>query len=67
MAWVRALRVCPGDRVESRGEWREVTAVHSGRFALGAPLVLLVFRSGPSLRVPAAEVLTVESGGRGSQ
>jgi hypothetical protein len=60
---VRALAVRRGDRVQVRGCWREVTAVRPDRFGSGGPALVLVFRSGPSWRVHAAEPLTVEQGG----
>ncbi|WP_326650488.1 hypothetical protein [Streptomyces sp. NBC_01750] len=64
MAQVMALRVQRGDWVSAHGHWREVKAVRSGRYASGGPLVVLIFKSGPSLRVNAADVLTVEHRGR---
>jgi hypothetical protein len=67
MAQVMALRVQRGDWVSARGRWREVKAVRSGRYASGGPLVVLVFTSGPALRVNAAELLTVDRGGRVSR
>jgi hypothetical protein len=64
MAQVMALRVQRGDWVSAHGQWREVKAVRSGRYASGGPLVVLVFKAGPALRVNAADVLTVDHGRR---
>ncbi|MCZ4101880.1 hypothetical protein G3I60_06570 [Streptomyces sp. SID13666] len=65
MARVAALRVQRGDRVSVRGQWREVKAVRSDRFASGGLVVVLVFTSGLALRLNAADGLAVERGGRG--
>ncbi|MDJ0340786.1 hypothetical protein QMK19_18540 [Streptomyces sp. H10-C2] len=65
MARVAALRVRSGDLVSVRGQWREVKAVRSDRFASGGLVVVLVFKAGPSLRINAADGLAVERGGRG--
>ncbi|MGW0554776.1 hypothetical protein ACWDZ6_11320 [Streptomyces sp. NPDC002926] len=64
MARVMALRVQRGDWVSAHGQWREVKAVRSGRYASGGPLVVLLFKSGPPLRVSAASLLTVDRGSR---
>lgn len=64
MARLAALRVQRGDWVSAYGRWREVKAVRSDRYASGGPQVVLVFRSGPALRVHAADVLMVDRGDR---
>lgn len=62
MAPVMALRVQRGDWVSAHGHWREVKAVRSDRYASGGTVVVLIFKSGPALRVNAADVLTVDHG-----
>lgn len=64
MARVMALRVRRGDWVSAHGQWREVKAIRSDRYASGGLQVVLVFKAGPALRVNAADVLTVDRGGR---
>ncbi|MET8680927.1 hypothetical protein ABZW18_25935 [Streptomyces sp. NPDC004647] len=61
---VVALRVRRGDLVCDKGRWREVKNVRSSRFAAGGPIVVLIFKSGPALRVHAADVLSVDRGGQ---
>jgi hypothetical protein len=64
MARVMAVQVRRGDWVSAHGQGREVKAVRSDRYASGGPQVVLVFKAGPSLRVNAADVLTVDRHGR---
>ena len=62
MARVMALRVQRGDWVSCHGRRREVKAVRSDRYVSGGPQVVLIFKTGPALRVNAAELLTVDRG-----
>lgn len=61
-----ALRVRRGDEISDRGRRREVKAVRSDRRTSGRPAVVLVFKSGPALRMNATDVVQVERGGRRS-
>lgn len=54
-----AARVQRGDRVQVGGRWLEVTAVRPGRYASGGPAVTLVFTAAPSLRVHAAQQMSI--------
>lgn len=66
MTRMLALRVRRGDAISDRGRRREVKAVRSGRGGFGGPAVVLIFKSGPALRVNATDMVKVERGGRGS-
>lgn len=64
MARMQALKVRGGDVVSVGGRWREVKAVRADRRASGRPVVVLIFKEGPSLRVDAGEALAVTRDGR---
>lgn len=63
MTRMLAMRVRRGDAISDRGRRREVKAVRAGRGSVG-PAVVLIFKSGPALRVNATDVMKVERGGR---
>lgn len=67
MARVIALRVQRGDLVHTHGQWREVKAVRSDRQRSSGSQVVLLFRSGPALRVKAGDVLMVNRGCRAAR
>lgn len=56
---VPAVRLRRGDQVNVRGVVREVTATRVEHYASGDPAVVVLFTSGPSLRVHAGEWLTL--------
>ncbi|MGP3736253.1 ATP-binding protein [Streptomyces sp. GDS52] len=62
MREVAAVMVRTGQAVRVRGEWRTVLGVRGDQYAAGGPAVILEFAAGPSLRVHAAESLTVRMG-----
>ncbi|MFE7811791.1 ATP-binding protein [Streptomyces sp. NPDC057433] len=59
---VAAVMVRTGQTVRVRGEWRTVLGVRSDPYAAGGPAVVLELAEGPSLRVRAAEPLTLRTG-----
>ncbi|MGY3201334.1 hypothetical protein ACVW19_001849 [Streptomyces sp. TE5632] len=59
-----AVMVRAGQVVRVRGEWRTVLGVRNDRYAAGGPAVVLELADGTSLRVHAAEPLTVRTGER---
>ncbi|TVL92284.1 hypothetical protein [Streptomyces sp. SAJ15] len=61
---VAAAAVVPGDRVRLAGCWLPVRAVQSGRYASGAPAVVLVFDAGSTWWLPDQSRLLVEREGR---
>lgn len=61
-----ALQVRRGDAISHRGRRQKVKAVRSDRRTSGCPAVVLVFESGPTLRMNATDVVQVERGGRSS-
>jgi hypothetical protein len=58
------MRVRHGDLVCHKGRWRAVKNVRTDRRATVGRAVLLIFKSGPALRVNAAEAVTVDRVGR---
>jgi hypothetical protein len=56
---VIALRVKRGDHVRVRGQWQEVKNTRIDRFSAGGPALVLIFKTGPALRVHAAAPLDV--------
>ncbi|MFE9926338.1 ATP-binding protein [Streptomyces sp. NPDC005774] len=62
MREVAAVMIRTGQTVRVRGEWRTVLAVRSDQYAAGGPAVVLELDDGPSLRVHAAEPLTLRTG-----
>ncbi|MGW5210088.1 ATP-binding protein [Streptomyces sp. NPDC004051] len=57
-----AVMVRAGQVVRVRGAWRTVLGVRSDRYTAGGPAVVLELADGTSLRVHAAEPLTVRTG-----
>ncbi|GHH94930.1 ATP-binding protein [Streptomyces capillispiralis] len=58
---VAAVMVRAGQQVRVWGAWRTVAGVRSDPYAAGGPAVVLEFDEGPSLRLPAADALTVRT------
>ncbi|MEV0779528.1 hypothetical protein [Streptomyces sp. NPDC050428] len=54
-----AFRVVPGDHVTLDGIRREVTGSRVERYATGGLAVVLAFRAGSPVRVPATSLVTV--------
>ncbi|MFF2066420.1 hypothetical protein ACFVWZ_32220 [Streptomyces sp. NPDC058200] len=54
-----AMRLQRGDRVIVAGRWREIRDARTDRYATGGLAMVLIFETGPPLRLPAASELTV--------
>ncbi|PJE96668.1 hypothetical protein CUT44_16635 [Streptomyces carminius] len=59
-----AMRVQSGDLVEVEGQWQEVKAVRTQRYATGGTCVTFVFQTGPVLRFRAGDSVAIRRDGQ---